>query len=75
MPKVSTSDEDMRLRLLQEAVWNNGDKLSRILEHAIAYEAQLVRLARKIEQTLSQQNCKQSTPKQTRREKHDRRRT
>lgn len=74
MPKVSSSDEDMRLRLLQEAVWNNGDKLSRILEHAIAYEAQLIRVARRIEQILNQQNPKQSTPKQTRRRRHDRQR-
>jgi len=70
MPKVTSSDEDMRLRLLQEAVWNNGDKLSRILEHAIAYEAQLIRVARRIEQILNQQGPKQFPPKQTRRRQH-----
>ncbi|MEW5859031.1 MAG: hypothetical protein AB1861_16870 [Cyanobacteriota bacterium] len=75
MPKVSPSDQEMRLRLLQEAVWNNGDKLTRILEHTIAYEAQLIRLARRIEQILNQTNERLISPRKTRRRKNVRRRS
>ena len=37
-------DGEMRFMLLQESVWNNGDRLSRVLEHVIAHESRLVRL-------------------------------
>lgn len=43
---------DMQLLLLQEAVWNNGDALKRILEHVIALESHLVKLSRRIEALL-----------------------
>ena len=61
MPKAAASDSDMRLLLLQEAVWNNGDKLSRILEHAIAQEAQLIRLTHRLEQLLFQRDQQASS--------------
>ena len=44
---IGAHDEDeMRFMLLQEALWNNGDLLNRVLEHVIAQESYLLRLLR-----------------------------
>jgi len=44
-----SDNEELRFMLLQESVWNNGDKVNRILEHVIAHEAQLMRLVHLLE--------------------------
>ncbi len=52
MAKPTSNDLEMRFMLLQESVWNNGDKLSRILEHVISQEAQLLKLVHVIEMAM-----------------------
>lgn len=49
MARRDGNDLEMRFKLLQEAVWNNGDKLSRILEHVIAHEVHLLKLLHIVE--------------------------
>ena len=44
MKKTESKDKEMRFLLLQESVWNNGDKITNALEHLIAQDAQLLRL-------------------------------
>ena len=44
MPKSRHEGQEMRFKLLQEAVWSNGDKLNVVLEHVESLERELTRL-------------------------------
>lgn len=44
MPKSHREKPGMRLKLLQEAIWNNGDKLDVLLQQSEAIERELTRL-------------------------------
>ncbi len=53
MSKSPENEKELRFMLLQESVWNNGDKLSRVLEHVISHEASIARLTHLVEMIMN----------------------
>lgn len=53
MDSNEDNHDGIRIKLLQEMVWSNGDKLNGILEHLVALENELIKIRRSLERSVS----------------------
>jgi hypothetical protein len=70
MASAAPEEDEMRFMLLQEALWNNGDVLNRVLEHVIAQESYLLRLLRLTERIAQRFELLNNGTKSTSKQKH-----